>query len=255
MQMWLKLFQNLLRPSRLLHTTVDAVFPPLCLYCEREVAHAQTVCASCWKAMHFISAPFCTQCGAPFEVMADPNTKCVECLTFPPLYQKGRSVILYNDYARHFILGFKQNDKMHFAPALANWMFQAGKDLWPEIDLIVPVPLHWKKLWWRRFNQSAVLSRLLSQKSGKPICLEGLKRIRNTKAQRLLDKDARLKNLAGAFAVNLKQLEKLKGKSILLVDDVLTTGTTVNECIKVLHKAGISSVYVLTFARRQNNFQ
>ena len=228
-------------------TVMDFLLPPLCLKCERPVAQNQALCASCWKELHFVAAPFCACCGAPFDLPVEEGTLCGGCLAEAPVFAKARSALIYDEASRDLVLRLKHADRLHPAPALANWMTRAGADLWEQADLIVPVPLHRWRLLARRYNQAAVLALAMGKQTGVPVSVDLLRRVRPTVSQGHLDRKARAANVVGAFALGAEG--EAKGKRIVLVDDVLTSGATVGECAKVLLKGGAAQVSVVTLAR------
>jgi len=233
----------------LLARALDALLPPLCFACAAPTAAHQTLCPDCWRRVTFIAPPFCAICGAPFEIPVGADTLCGQCIAAPPRYAKARAAVLYDETSRGLILAFKHGDRTYPAPALAAWMKRAGGDLWDEADFIIPVPLHRWRLFKRRYNQAALLARELGDLTGKPVLVDALLRKRATAQQGHLSRKQRLKNVAGAFGLNEASRAHLKDKTVMLVDDVLTTGATVNECARILMKGGAKAVYVLTLAR------
>jgi ComF family protein len=228
---------------------LDYLLPPLCLSCNEPVGVSQTLCVDCWKAIQFFSPPFCSCCGAPFEVPVESGTLCGACLASPPEFTAARAAMLYNEGSKKLILGFKHADKVHPAPALANWMLRAGQDFWSEADFILPVPLHRWRLLMRRYNQAALLAHEIGKAARKPVLTNALKRIRSTPSQGHMNKEQRKKNIHGAIKLNPNYAAKIKDRAIVLIDDVMTTGATANECSRVLLRAGAAKVFVLTLAR------
>lgn len=233
----------------LLEHFFDLLLPPLCLNCEAPVGGNQTLCPDCWKAINFVAPPWCASCGAPFEVPVEAGTLCGECIAYPPDFSAARSAMIYDDASKRLILGFKHNDRLHPAEALAGWLHRAGAELWDKTDAIIPVPLHRWRLFKRRYNQAALLAHELGKRAGKSVVVDGLIRVIATPAQGHMNREDRKRNVAGAFSVNPRRADVLAGKTVVLVDDVFTTGATVNECSRILRKAGVGEVYVLTLAR------
>ena len=165
----------------------------------------------------------------------------------PPSFSATRSVYVYDDLSKKMILSLKHGSALHLAPFLAQGLWQAGKELVNAADLIVPVPLHWRRLYSRGFNQSALLAQHLHKISHKPVSLNVLKKIRHTPSQGGLSLEERISNVAHCFKVSHPL--KIKDKSIVLVDDVMTTGATLNACANTLLKAGAKEVTVLCVAR------
>ena len=153
----------------------------------------------------------------------------------------------YDEASRRLILAFKHGDRLHLAPAFDGWMRRAGTELLAEADLVVPVPLHWTRLFARRYNQAALLAHAIHAAGGPPVAADWLIRRRRTPSQGKRNAAARERNVRGAFA--LKPGRTVKGRRIVLVDDVFTTGATVGECARVLRRAGAAAVEVLTLAR------
>ncbi len=157
--------------------------------------------------------------------------------------------MLYNDASKRLVLSFKHSDRTHPAKALAAWMARSAQEMMQEADGIVPVPLHRWRLFKRRYNQAALLAHGLGQISAKPVLIDALLRIKPTPIQGHRNRKERFENVRGAFALNPSIKIPIQDKTLILVDDVLTTGATVNECSRVLLKAGAKTVHVLTLAR------
>lgn len=160
-----------------------------------------------------------------------------------------RAALAYDDASRGFILGFKHGDQTQSVVTMVPWLKAAGADLWPRVDVIVPVPLHRWRLLGRRYNQAALMGNVMSKAMGKSMVADALLRTRSTPSQGHLKPDERKKNVSKAFAMNPKRAANIVGKTILLIDDVYTTGATVRECAKILLAAGANEVAVLSLAR------
>jgi ComF family protein len=235
--------------GRAMRMAVDAVLPPLCLSCGSLVSEPGALCPECWGKVGFLAAPLCQCCGTPFEVELGPDALCGRCMDEPPVWRKARAVFRYEEASKPLVLRFKHADRIEGAPAFARWMARAGADLLAEADLLVPVPLHPLRLLARRYNQAAVLANALGKLAGRRVEPDALIRKRRTPVQGQLTREERRRNVKGAFAVRPRRLAALQGKTILLIDDVLTTGATAGECARVLTKAGAASVDVLTLGR------
>jgi ComF family protein len=157
--------------------------------------------------------------------------------------------VRYDDVARVLVQKFKYSDHLELAPMLGQWMARAGRELTREADALVPVPLHWRRLWARRFNQSAALALAVGRIAGLPVLSESLRRVRATPQQVGLDKSERAHNVQGAFRVSPERKADVAGRRLILVDDVLTSGATVEACARALLRAGAAHVDVLVFAR------
>ncbi|MEO8559444.1 MAG: ComF family protein [Rhodospirillales bacterium] len=229
---------------------IDTLLPPLCLSCGAIVDQLHALCAQCWAAQSFIAPPFCQRCGTPLHTESvDEALICVACLARPPRYERARAVFCYDDASRKIVLGFKHADRTQAAPAFAAWMARAGAELIAQADVIAPVPLHYRRLWRRRYNQAALLALGIGQRSHKPVVVDLLKRLRATPSQAGLGARERRRNVARAIDINPRRSAGLQGKRVLLIDDVLTTAATVDSCVRVLRRAGVAAVDVLTLAR------
>jgi len=199
--------------------------------------------------MRFITAPQCACCGLPFEFDVAIGMICGACADRAPFFDRARSVLVYDDASRQIVLRFKHADQTDLAPIMAGWMQSSAAKLINNCDLLVPVPLHWTRLFKRRYNQSAMLALTLAKISGRPVKPDVLVRKKRTPSQGHLSSHQRRKNVQGAFFVTSKLKPMIKGQRILLIDDVYTTGATVDACAKTLLGAGARGVDVLTFAR------
>ena len=228
---------------------VDVVLPPSCLVCNAPVGDSGALCPDCWTRVSFIGRPCCARCGLPFAIEAAPDAVCGDCARTPPAYDRARAAFLYEGAGRELILAFKMADRSWVAPRLAAWLHRAAAPLLPDADLVVPVPLHRWRLLARRFNQAAVLAGLMAREANVVAVPDLLVRTRRTPPQTRLSGTARRRNVRGAFAVRPSRAHLVAGRSILLVDDVLTTGATVSACARALRKAGAARVDVATLAR------
>jgi ComF family protein len=227
---------------------LDFLFPPLCASCRAPVAEPHSLCADCWRAIAFLDGPCCTRCGYPFDFDPGGETLCGGCLAREPVYDRARSVMRYDDKSRDLVLALKRADRLDLVPAFAKWLARSGRDFLAEANIIVPVPLHRTRLWMRRFNQSAVLARQLSRDCGLPTDPFLLERARRTPSQgEMRSANARRRNVLGAFRV--ARPEAVRGKTVVLVDDVYTTGATVEACARALKRAKAQKILVLTLAR------
>lgn len=228
---------------------VDFLLPPRCTISGEIVEYPGALAPKAWAELDFISDPCCVQCGMPFDFKIEETVQCGACLEEAPYFDKSRSALVYNDKSKKAILGFKHSDQTHASISFANLMTRAGNELIEKSDIIIPVPLHPKRLWFRRYNQAALLAKDIAKKSNKKSVLDLLKRIHHTPTQGLMNKSKRKENVKNAFAVNPKFAEMVHGKTILVVDDVFTTGATLNACAQTLKKAGAKEVYTLCLAR------
>lgn len=229
---------------------LDLILPPLCLKCRAPVGEPQSVCAPCWRELRFLSAPHCEQCGLPFPHDLGSGVKCAACIAKPPPFVKSRAALAYDDASRDLILGFKHADRLEATPLFGRWMATATRDVIVDTEILIPVPLHWRRLAGRRYNQAALLAHALSARTGIAVDTASLLRTKATPSQgEMPSARARAKNVVRAFSVSESGRTKIAGRNVALVDDVLTTGATVGACTKVLLKAGAASVSVVTLAR------
>ena len=232
---------------------LDAVLPPLCLGCNEIVEAPGALCAPCWQGFSFISAPHCACCGTPFAEDLGDEALCAGCLLRRPRYRRARAALVYDDQSRRLVLPFKHGDRTDIARACGGWMARAGADLVASADLVAPVPLHWRRLLVRRYNQAALLARIVVRTAAPRIELhlapDLLRRRRWTGSQAGLKAKERRRNVREAFDIHPKWQPQVAGKTVLLVDDVLTTGATVEACTRALERAGAKGVDVLTLAR------
>ena len=234
----------------MLARALDIVFPPQCLNCPALVPTHGTLCLACWQHLRFITDPYCHCCGAPFDFALGRGALCGECMRELPPFAQARAVFRYDDASRALVTRLKYTDQTQLAAVYGTWLAKFGRELIERSDMIVPVPLHYWRFVGRRYNQSALLADALAKHCGLAVIPDGIKRIRATQPQPGLTRKQREDNVRGAFAVHPKHVGALKGKNILLIDDVMTTSATVSQCAKTLIKAGALQVNVLTLARK-----
>jgi ComF family protein len=227
---------------------LDAVLPPLCPSCRRPVADDGGLCPGCWSQLSFITPPYCERLGIPFAYDPGPGVLSMQAIADPPAYLRARAAVRYDEIARILVHALKYGDRLDLAPTLGRWMVQAGAPLLAEADALVPVPLHWRRLWWRRFNQSAALAEVIAARVKLPVA-HALARVKATRQQVGLTASERALNVQGAFRVREQARVDVKGRRFVLVDDVLTSGATIDACTRVLLRAGAAAVDVLVFAR------
>lgn len=234
-----------------LSSILSVFLPPRCIKCGKVLMGGDDgLCPDCFNEISFISRPYCEKCGHPLE--EDQSTHklyCAACLskTKTP-FRLSRSAFRYDEGSKNLILGFKFMDKTENAKVLGRWLYNAGSDIWKnQADVLVPIPLHYTRLLKRRYNQSALLCHEVSKLSGLPVEYTAVVRHRRTRPQVEFSGSARINNVNNAFAV--KHPERIIGKHVVLIDDVMTTGSTLKECALEIRKAGAASVDTLTVAR------
>lgn len=223
----------------------DLLFPPLCMSCRVPVGE-QGLCADCWSGITFLDGPACACCGLPFPVALEGENFCAACVARQPAFDSARAVMVYDDKSRAAILALKHADRLDLVPGFARWLGRSG--VLADCHVIVPVPLHRFRLWQRRYNQSAELARRLAKGRGivaDPFVLE---KTRATPSQgAMASAKARRRNVQRAFKV--PDPARVRGRNVLLLDDVLTTGATAEACARALKRAGAARVHVLALAR------
>jgi ComF family protein len=227
---------------------LDVALPPLCPAC-RDLVTGSGLCPSCWGKLSFIAPPYCPRLGIPFAYDPGPGILSMQAIADPPAYSRARAAVRYDDVAARLVHAFKYGDRLDLAPMLGRWMAHAGDALLREADALVPVPLHWRRLWTRRFNQSAALAEAISAASGVKVAHTPLRRVKATAQQVGLSRAERATNVQGAFRVDASAKGEIAGRRLIVVDDVLTSGATSDACARALLRAGAAQVDVLVFAR------
>jgi len=228
--------------------SLDVALPPLCPSC-RDLVTDSGLCPACWSKLAFIAPPYCPRLGIPFAYDPGPGILSMQAIAHPPAYQRARAAVRYDDVARALVHAFKYGDRMDLAPMIGRWMARAGHELLGDADALVPVPLHWRRLWTRRFNQSAALAEQISRESGIAVAHAALKRVKATAQQVGLSRKDRATNVQGAFRVAPAAKPEVAGRRLIVIDDVLTSGATADACARALLRAGAAQVDVLVFAR------
>lgn len=228
---------------------IGIVYPPTCIACQAATGEAQALCPACWRGIGFIERPYCERLGTPFPVDLGAGLLSPAAIADPPVFARARAVCRFDGTARDLVHRLKYGDRIELSLTLGRMMVQAGRELTADADLVLPVPLHRTRLWRRRFNQALALARIVCRETGLPLETTALTRIRRTRQQVGLTRAQRAENLQGAFHVSVAMRGCVEGRHVLLVDDVLTTGATVNAAARALMRAGARTVDVLTFAR------
>jgi len=227
---------------------LDIALPTLCPAC-REPVGGNGLCAPCWSKLSLIAPPYCERLGIPFAYDPGPGILSLQAIADPPAYNRARGAVRFDDVARALVHALKYGDRLDLAPTMGRWMAGAAGELLAGADALVPVPLHWRRLWARRFNQSAALAKEVSALSAVPLAHGALKRVKATAQQVGLSMSERTENVQGAFRVADGAKADVAGRRLVLVDDVLTSGATVDACARALTRAGAANVDVLVFAR------
>jgi ComF family protein len=237
-----------MRLELLANQLLDQLIPPACLLCRRLTSVSNVVCADCWRNLQFITPPYCAVSGVPFMYSLGPGAVSADVIAHPPVYDLARAALVYDGAARQLISRLKFSDQLNIATPLGHWMSVTGAEILQQSQLIIPIPLRRKRLWQRRFNQAALLAKVISRLSKVPLENHALIRSRPTDRQLGKSRSARLRNVAGAFLVPPESRPAIDGRTIILIDDVLTTGATANAAAKALKSAGACHVAVLTAA-------
>ena len=229
---------------------LDVVFPPSCMACGAATGETSGLCGSCWRRMRFIEAPFCPRLGLPFAQDLGEGLLSAEALAHPPVFRRARAVVRFADGPERLLVHrLKYGDRTELARPLGRWMARSGAELVADADLIIPVPLHRLRLLKRRFNQAAALASEIARATGVRCDPLVLRRVKATASQVGMTRSQRQDNMQGAFRVADAGRLQVEGRTLLLVDDVLTTGATLNAAARALLRAGAQAVDVLVFAQ------
>ncbi len=255
---WLNRLVSGIRPAKLAAVVgrtgvagLNLLLPPLCALCDNPVHQQDEFCSACFGQIGFISEPRCRRCGVPFvsDGLAGADRTCPACQNAPPVFRQAVAAFRYDDEARRLILPFKHGDQTALTGVLVRHMVRAGAALLDRAEVLVPVPLHRRRLFSRRYNQAALLARAVGAAGSRPVVVDGLARTRATTSLGTMTAEERSASVAGAFVVRPKRREQLAGRRVLLIDDVMTSGATANACAQALLDAGALSVDVLLAAR------
>jgi ComF family protein len=233
-----------------LQAALHVLYPPQCISCGALVTSDFGLCAACWRETPFITGLVCDRCGVPLPGGEDGETAvCDDCITIARPWGQGRAALMYRDNGRSLVLALKHGDRMDLARPAAGWLMQAARPVIRPGMLVVPVPLHWFRLFRRKYNQAALLSKALAELAGLDHCPDALVRRRTTGTQEGRTRDGRFANMADAFRVPKPRAALVEDREILLVDDVMTSGATFAAATEALFQAGARSVDVVSLAR------
>jgi len=233
-----------------MQTAVHSVFPPECVNCGAGVDTDFGLCPSCWADTPFITGAACETCGTPLPgATPEEGLRCDDCMVTARPWDKGRSVLVYAGNGRKLVLALKHGDRADIARAAGVWMARTAAPLITQDTVIVPVPLHWWRLFRRRFNQSALLAQALANQTRCFLAPDALRRIRATGSQDGLDHGGRFENLNDSIQPHPKRGHILAGRDVLLVDDVMTSGATFSAATQAAFDAGAENVHVIALAR------
>lgn len=233
------------------HRALDLLLPPHCASCDAPVERHGQLCGACFRDLTFIAEPCCARCGLPFAHRGEMGEggACAACLAHPPPWGRARAGLAYDGRARHLVLPFKYADRTELVAALVPPMLRAGAPLLREAELLVPVPLHRRRLLSRRYNQAVLLARAVARATGLPLLPDALVRSRATPRLASLGAAERARTVDGAFTLRPGRAPAIAGHRVLLVDDLLTSGATAGACTRVLLASGAAAVDVLVAAR------
>jgi ComF family protein len=228
---------------------LDQLYPPVCLACEAPVGTPDTLCPHCFSHLRAITAPFCQRLGIPFAAAIGPEGLSAEAIADPPPFARARAAVVHGELASLLVSRLKYGDRPELARFCARLMAAAGQELWEGNPVLVPAPLHRTRLIIRRYNQSAELARRIALLTGLELVPDLVRRTRRTRQQVGLSGEQRRRNVAGAFSVAPEAAGRYGGRRIVIIDDVLTTGSTVRAITQALRRAGFDHIDVLTFSR------
>jgi len=235
--------------QRLALALLDQLYPPACAACGTPIAEGVGLCAKCFAGLQYITAPLCPVLGLPFEVALGPDAVSAEALADPPPFARARAAVRYGEVAQALVTRLKYGDRTELAQFCARLMVGAGHELWTARPLLLPVPLHPSRLRFRRYNQSYLLAKALGHQLDLDVDPFLVRRHKKTRSQIGLSGDGRARNVQGAFSAHPEALVRIRGRRVVLVDDVYTTGATVKAVARTLLRNGANEVDVLTFAR------
>lgn len=236
--------------TRAMQAALHVIWPPQCISCGAPVTTDFGLCGPCWRQTPFVAGLVCDLCGTPLPgEETGKAVHCDDCLTIARPWTQGRAAMLYKDNGRQIVLSLKHGDRLDLARPAARWLAKVAEPMLLPGTLVAPVPLHWRRLLMRRFNQSALLSKGLARLAGLDHCPDLLQRRHATPSQEGRSRDERFANLAGTLAVHSRHGGRVKDRPVLLVDDVMTSGATLAAAAEACLAAGATRVSVVVLAR------
>lgn len=227
---------------------VDFALPTRCPGCGAITEGPHRFCLTCWQSLTFLGEPCCGRCGLPFEYESGAGAECGACLAEPPFFDRLRAAVAYGDVARNVALKLKYSGRPAVAETMGHFMQRHLTNEDPAA-ILVPVPLHRWRIWKRGYNQSALIARALARRSGLRLELDLLRRVKPTPPLKGMARRERALTVRGAFAMNEAARAAVRGRTILLVDDVYTSGATANACARLLKRSGADRVNIICWAR------
>lgn len=233
-----------------LQSVIRAIYPAQCVACDAQTDDDFGLCGACWRETQFIGGLVCDTCGTPLPGEDHGEiVQCDDCMTIARPWDRGRAVVAYSGVGRRLVLSLKHGDRTDLAPPAARWMAQKIAEMADSDTVLVPVPLHWVRLVKRRYNQSALLAQEMAKIMEQPVCVDALLRPKKTNALEGHSRNARFAELSGAIVSNPKRAPQIAGKSVILVDDVMTSGATLAASAEAAKAAGAVNVSIVTLAR------
>lgn len=233
-----------------MQSVIRAIYPAQCVACDAQTDSEFGLCGACWRETQFIGGVVCDSCGTPLPGEdTDETVQCDDCMKIARPWDHGRAALVYSGVGRRLVLGLKHGDRTDLARPAALWMARVARPLVHNNTILVPVPLHWMRRVKRRYNQAALLTLALGRELERPVCADALLRPRKTKPLEGHSRDARFAALSGAITDNPKRSGAIAGKSVLLVDDVMTSGATLAAATEAAKHAGAANVSIVTLAR------
>ncbi len=233
-----------------LQSVIRAIYPAQCVACDAQTEAEFGLCGPCWRETQFIGGLVCDSCGTPLPGEDQGEViQCDDCMTIARPWDRGRAALVYTGIGRRLVLRLKHGDRTDLARPASLWMARIARPLLQDDTVLVPVPLHWVRLARRRYNQAALLANGLGRVLERPVCADALLRPKKTKPLEGHSRDARFAALADAIVPNPRRVPIIKGKSVLLVDDVMTSGATLAASAEAVKAAGAANMSIVTLAR------